>query len=86
MIANSVNTPCTSAPTMKRRTSSSTNSAAEPSDRITPMNDSHCSGTTEKPVTRSKFSRIRLYSEYFDWPAKRSSCATSISVGFCANV
>ena len=82
-MANSVNTPSTSAPMMKRRTSSSDEQRApRRSDRIMPMSENHCSGTTEKPVTRSKFRRIRLYSEYFDSPAARSSCATSISVGF----
>ena len=51
-----------------------------------PKSENSCSGTSEKPVTRSKLRRIRRYSEYFDSPAARSSCATSISVGWCANV
>ena len=46
-----------------------------------PSIENACSGTTEKPVTRSKLSRIRLYSEYFDSPAWRSSCPTTTSVG-----
>ena len=51
-----------------------------------PSSENICSGTSEKPVIRSKLSRISLYSEYFDSPAVRSSCATSISVGLCAKV
>jgi len=50
------------------------------------MSENHCRGTIEKPVTRSKLRRIRPYSEYFDSPACRDSCATSISVGVAANV
>jgi hypothetical protein len=49
-----------------------------------PIIEKNCSGTSEKPVTRSKFRRIRLYSEYFDSPAERSSCSTTISVGLRA--
>src|SRR5260364_275477 len=51
LIANSVNTPSTSAPRIKRRTTSKTNSAAEPADNNKPANDSHCNGATENPVT-----------------------------------
>src|SRR5260363_416800 len=58
LIANSVNTPSTSAPRIKRRTTSKTNSAAEPADNNKPANDSHCNGATENPVTRSNASRI----------------------------
>ena len=58
--ANNVNTPSTSEPSTKRRTSSSTNSAPENSDSSVPMIENHCSGTIEKPVTRSKFNRISL--------------------------
>ena len=46
--------------------------------------ENSCSGTTEKPVIRSKFRRIRLYSEYFDCPAWRSSWAIGTSIGFIA--
>ena len=51
-----------------------------------PSSENICSGTSEKPVTRSKFRRIRLYSEYFDSPAARSSCSTTISVGLRENL
>src|ERR1039458_5979904 len=40
----------------------------------------------EKPVMRSKLSRISRNNEYFDTPAPRSSCATRISVGLIAKV
>ncbi|MCY1247030.1 hypothetical protein D9M68_877220 [compost metagenome] len=85
-MANSVNTPCTSEPSRKRRTSSITNSTPENSDRIVPIAENHCSGTIEKPVTRSKFRRISWYSEYFDSPAWRCSWLTSISTGLDAKV
>ena len=84
--ANRVKTPCTSAPNSRRRDSSSTNMAAEPTDRIMPISENHWSGTIEKPVTRSKFRRMSRYSPYLDRPAARIPCATSISAGFAANV
>ena len=49
-----------------------------------PIMENNCSGTTENPVIRSKFSRIKLYSEYFERPAKRSSWAIGTSIGFIA--
>ena len=73
VMANRVNTPWTSAPRMKRRTTSRMNKTADASDSSIPIAENHCSGTTEKPVTRSKFKRTSLYSEYFDSPARRSS-------------
>ena len=51
-----------------------------------PMPENSRIGAVENPVIRSKFSRIRLNSEYFDLPAPRSSCATRISVGFIEKV
>jgi len=39
---------------------SSTNSAAEPKETTIPSNETIAAGTSEKPVIRSKFSRIRL--------------------------
>ncbi|MNT98235.1 hypothetical protein D3C72_2407810 [compost metagenome] len=50
------------------------------------MAENHCSGTIEKPVTRSKFRRINWYTEYLDSPAWRCSWLTSISTGFEAKV
>ena len=58
---------------------------AEPNEISVPSSENICSGTTENPVTRSKFSRIRLYSEYLDSPAWRCSWPTTVSTGFCAN-
>ena len=84
--AKSVNTPSTSAPMMNLRTSNKRKSAPENSDSAVPMSENHCSGTIEKPVTRSKLSRIRRYNGYFDDPAWRGSCSTSISVGLAAKV
>ena len=49
-----------------------------------PTMENSCSGTTEKPVIRSKFRRIKLYIEYFERPAKRSSWAIGTSMGFMA--
>ncbi len=72
-MANRVNTPCTSDPNRNRRISSTTNSTPDSSDSTVPMAENHCSGTIEKPVTRSKFSRMSWYSEYFDSPAWRCS-------------
>ena len=83
-IANSVNKPSASEPTMRRRTNRTIISAADSSDTAMPTMENSCSGTTEKPVIRSKFRRIRLYSEYFDWPAWRSSWAIGTSMGFIA--
>ena len=85
-IANSVNTPSASAPSRKRRKISTTTSSADSSDKVMPSSENICSGTSEKPVIRSKFRRMRLYSEYFDSPAARSSCSTTISVGLRANL
>ncbi len=84
--ANSVNRPWTSEPSRKRRTSSTTNSTPDSRDSAVPIIENHCSGTIEKPVTRSKFRRTSWYSEYFDSPAWRSSWPTSISTGFDENV
>ena len=51
-----------------------------------PSIENSCSGTSEKLVIRSKFRRIRLYSEYFDSPAARSSCPTTTSAGLRAKL
>ena len=59
-------------------------SSAEPSEMSMPSIEKNCSGTSEKPVIRSKFRRISEYSEYFDSPAWRSSWPITTSVGFCA--
>src|SRR5260363_140136 len=68
LIANSVNTPSTSAPRIKRRTTSKTNSAAEPADNNKPANDSHCNGATENPVTRSIASKTLIMRDLdFGW-------------------
>ena len=58
----------------------------EPLANSKPITEKACSGASEKPVTRSKFSRTSLYSEYLVAPAVRISCATSISAGLLANV
>jgi hypothetical protein len=81
-----VNTPWTSEPSRKRRISRITNRPADEIDSTVPIAENHCSGTIEKPVTRSKFRRISWYSEYFDSPAWRCSWPTSISTGFDENV
>ncbi len=49
-----------------------------------PTMEKSCRGTTEKPVIKSKFKRIKLYIEYFERPAKRSSWAIGTSMGFMA--
>jgi len=46
--------------------------ASDSADTSIPNIEKSCSGTSENPVIRSKFSRISLYSEYFDSPAARS--------------
>ena len=43
------------------------------------------SGTSENPVIRSKFRRIRRNRLYLDFPRSRSLCPTSISTGLTAN-
>lgn len=45
-----------------------------------------CRGMIVKPVMRSKFSLMSLYMLYFDSPASRAACSTSISAGFEENV
>src|SRR5258707_6642847 len=79
---NSVNKPSASEPYQMRRTMSTTNSMADMSATSMPTMENSCSGTTENPVIKSKFRRIRLYSEYLDRPANRSSCAIGTSIGF----
>ncbi len=81
---NRVNKPSASEPMKMRRTMSTTNSIAESSATDMPTMEKSCSGTTEKPVIKSKFRRIKLYIEYFERPAKRSSCAIGTSIGFMA--
>ena len=83
---NSVNRPSASGPTRMRRTASTITNRMDSSEMTMPANEKACSGTSENPVTRSKFRRIRLYREYFDSPAARSSCATVISTGLRAKV
>ena len=51
-----------------------------------PNSENNCSGAMENPVIKSKLRRIKLYNEYFDSPAARSACATSISTGLRAKV
>ena len=84
MIANRVNKPSASEPRMRRRPSRTIISAAESRDTAMPTMEKSCNGTTEKPVIKSKFRRIRLYKEYFDSPACRSSWAIGTSMGFIA--
>ena len=54
---------------------------AEPSEISMPSMENICNGTSEKLVIRSKLRRIRLYIEYLDSPAARSSCPTTTSAG-----
>src|SRR5579863_3261390 len=82
--ANRVNKPSASEPTQMRRTRSTKNSSPEAREMSMPTMEKSCRGTTENPVIKSKFSRIRLYIEYFERPAKRSSWAMGTSMGFMA--
>src|SRR5450432_3633251 len=79
---NRVNNPSASGPTTRRRTNKNTKNSADSNDTAMPIMENNCSGTTEKPVMRSKFRRIKLYNEYLDRPANRSSCAIGTSIGF----
>src|SRR5271165_6640031 len=78
---NRVNTPSASDPTRMRRTMRYTKKRADSSDTAMPTMEKSCSGTTEKPVIKSKFRRIKLYMEYFERPAKRSSWVMGTSMG-----
>jgi hypothetical protein len=58
-MANSVNTPSTSAPTISRRTNRKMPNAMPPTATAVPRRPKSWSGTSEKPVIRSKLSRMR---------------------------
>jgi hypothetical protein len=66
---------------MMRRTNKYSTKRADRVATAMPAMEKSCNGTTEKPVIRSKFRRTKLYMEYFDLPAKRSSCAIGTSMG-----
>ena len=55
---NSVNSPPSSGPMNRRRAARITTSSAEARDTTMPNIEKSCRGTTEKPVMRSKFSRM----------------------------
>ena len=71
--ANKVNRPSASEPTQILRTRSTKNSNPDAIEISMPTMEKSCSGTTEKPVIKSKFRRIKLYNEYLERPANRSS-------------
>src|SRR6185437_4802868 len=70
--SHSALTPSSTPPVTARSTMTIAYSTTEPIATIMPATEKSCSGTSEKPVTRSKLSRISLYIEYFDSPAARS--------------
>jgi hypothetical protein len=55
---NSVNRPSASGPTMTRRTARNSTNTIDSREITIPEKENSCSGSTEKPVTRSKLSRI----------------------------
>src|SRR6266576_2460707 len=85
-MANRVNRPSASGPTIRRRITRYTTRIRELSAITPPAMEKNCSGATENPVIRSKLSRMSRYREYLVCPTARSPCVTSISTGWRGHV